>query len=386
MNIREQEIYNNLLALVTSNETFYYQDFTLDNKIYRIFNYRLASYTNFLAPDAKECRGIMFELNVDGSLYRLACRPPEKFWNYLECPATMNIDLTDVVDIELKVDGSLISTYMHNGDLRLKSKGSLSSQQANDAMAWLFHTENKNLYSLLKQSSTDGYTVNCEWLSPNNRIVIGYEKDELKVLNIRNMIDGSYLSYNELLVRRFPTFGSGNLSSSLCDYWTDKIKVDNPIAFVASIPDMTDNIEGYVLLMASGQRMKIKTKKYLALHHTKDSINSRRRLFECIIQETADDLKAMFFDDQIALKLISDMEDLVLPKFNAFVKQVEDFYEANKGLDRKSYAIKGQQELKNTFSLAMSKYLGKEVNFKEWAVKHIEHFGVKDEVLRTVEE
>ena len=300
MNARELELYNNLSALVTTNEAFYYQDFNLDSKTYRIFNYRLASYTNFLAPDAKECRGIMFELDEAGNLYRLACRPMEKFWNYLECPDTMNLDLSQVVDIELKVDGSLISSYMHNGELRLKSKGSLFSQQALDAIAWLNRTENEVLYALLRQTTIQGYTVNLEWISPTNRIVVGYLNDELKVLNVRHTIDGSYLSYNQLGVQRFPIFGSGDLSASfnqlgelrfpifgsgdlsasLCDYWTDRIEVTDPISFVASIPDMTNDIEGYVLLMSSGQRMKIKTKKYLALHHTKDSINSKRRLLD----------------------------------------------------------------------------------------------------------
>ena len=253
--------------------------------------------------------------------------------------------------------------------MQLKSKTSLASDQVK--MAWKVLEQDQHLHMLLRDSTELGWTVNLEYIGPDNRIVIGYEHPELRVLNFRHRESGAY---------NFPT---GIVEDPYFEYSAER---HNPLTYdLAGLPGK-QGFEGVVVVLKTGQWFKMKTDWYAALHHTKDSINSRRRLFECIIQETADDLKAMFFDDQFALKLISDMEDLVLPKFNAFVKQVEDFYETNKGLDRKSYAIKGQQELKNTFSLAMSKYLGKEVNFKEWAVKHIEHFGVKDEVLRTVEE
>ena len=60
------------------------------------------------------------------------------------------------------------------------------------------------------------------------------------------------------------------------------------------------NIEGYVIRLASGQRVKIKTAWYLALHHTKDSINSPRRLFEAVLEEATDDMRSLFYDDKLA--------------------------------------------------------------------------------------
>jgi hypothetical protein len=44
-----------------SNEAFYFMDYGQ----YRVFNYRLASYTDFLAKDALEARGIMFYMHGD---------------------------------------------------------------------------------------------------------------------------------------------------------------------------------------------------------------------------------------------------------------------------------------------------------------------------------
>jgi hypothetical protein len=72
------------------------------------------------------------------------------------------------------------------------------------------------------------------------------------------------------------------------------------------------------------------------------------------------------------------MEDLVIPKYNHMIKRVEDFVTENNGLIRKNYALKAQQELGGFFSLAMNAYLGKSVDYKEFAKKHREeHFGIK---------
>ncbi|MDE1830383.1 MAG: hypothetical protein KGI25_08670, partial [Thaumarchaeota archaeon] len=202
---------------------------------------------------------------------------------------------------------------------------------------------------------------------PDNRIVIGYEKPELRILNARKRDTGEYLFA---------------LDEQDADYMVQHFAPDYDLNSLAD----AQGFEGVVVVLKSGEWFKAKTPWYAALHHTKDSINSKRRLFECVVTEASDDLKAMFFDDPVAMKLILEMEALVVPKFDHFVALVEKFHKENAALDRKSYAIKGQQELqREVFSLAMQKYLGREVDYKEWAIKHIEMFGVKDEVINTEE-
>lgn len=93
-------IYDALMDLVSKNEAFYYQDFTLDGKVYRVFNYRLASYTDFLADFALEARGITFEVsceNRDAVCYRLVCRPMQKFFNLNEVSSDVNTLAEDLV-------------------------------------------------------------------------------------------------------------------------------------------------------------------------------------------------------------------------------------------------------------------------------------------------
>lgn len=372
MNEYQDNLYTQLMELTSNNEAFYFQDFSLDGHVYRIFNYRLASYTDFQQPGAMECRGVMFRIHRDEHKVELVALPMEKFFNLNENPMTMGLDLTQIDEILLKADGSLMSTYIHDGDLKIKSKGSIASEQCVAAMEMVerYRTRGTDQEYQFAQTlyhfTNDGWTVNMEWCSPVHRIVIGYEKPHLQVLNVRSRLSGEYMTYDQLV----HFFG---------DYVVARVQPSDPVAFVASIPSMTEDIEGYVIRLKSGQRVKIKTEKYLSLHHAKDSVNNPRRLFEAILDEGIDDLRSMFYTDVVAMKMIDEMQDKVDHLYNHMVKTVEDFYAANKHMERKDYAIKGQTELDRLFfGLAMTKYLDKPVDYKGFMKSKYKEFGVRD--------
>lgn len=370
MNTYQTQLFNELSSLVAYNEAFYKQEFVTGGHTYWIYNYRLASYTDFIQPGAIECRGVMFEVDADGNAIRLAALPMPKFFNLNENPMSMNLDLTDIDEILVKADGSLMSTYEQDEVLKIKSKGSISSEQCIAAMNWLDDSSCMIRFFAeeLLHTTVAGWTVNMEWCSPIHRIVLGYEHPHLMVLNARNRETGEYMSYGELVSR----FGN--------DFVIERILVDDPAAFVASIPTMADDIEGFVVRMKSGQRVKIKTEKYLSLHHAKDSVNNPRRLFEAILDEGIDDLRSMFHTDAVAMKMIDEMQTKVDHLYNSMVNTVESFYEENKHLTRKDYAIKGQRETDPYFGLAMTRYLGKPVDYKGFLKSRYKEFGIRDSV------
>jgi RNA ligase len=371
MNKRQQEIYANLMLLVQTNDAFFFQDCKRDDATFRIFNYRLASYTDFLAPDAMEARGIMFEV-VGETAIRLAAWPMQKFFNINECPLTMGLDLSTIESISNKADGSLISTYLHNGDVYLKSKGALFSDQAVAAMHWLDQPENTEFKNTLKFYAESEYTINLEWCSPENRIVIGYEKPKLVVLNIRRLRSGTYnTTYPEVIQQHLdPPVNLNGLS---------------PEEFVNQVPDMLDNIEGFVVKLKSGLWFKVKTDKYKSLHHCKDSVNNPRRLFEVIIDEGIDDIRDMFKDDALLMKQIGDMQYKVNHIYNSMIVEVENFYNENHKLDRKDFAIKAKSSVTPLyFGHVMNLYQGKSVDYKAWMKKSWRAFGLKDEYTPSV--
>lgn len=363
------------MVLCAETEAFYFQDFQLDECTYRIFNYRLASYTDFLRPGALECRGIMFVVHGDVA-QRLASFPQSKFFNLNENPMTMNLDLSTIVSFEPKVDGSLISTYLHDGRLRLKSKGSINSDQAIAAMAFLDLPKNQQFKKALEECASSHYTVNCEWVGPNNRIVLGYDTDRLIVLNIRDNISGKtyYFSNNEDEMRDLLTI----IDHTVTDFHHPTQVLGDPASFVAAIPSM-NGIEGFVVRFASGMCVKVKTVWYLNLHHTKDSVTNPRRLFEAVVDECVDDLRSLFYEDTVAILMIDKMQQTVDGIYNHTIATVERFYNDNKDLSRKDFAIKGRAELPNLyFGLVMNLYLGKTNDYKSFLKAKYKEFGITD--------
>jgi T4 RnlA family RNA ligase len=368
MNKYEKQLFKDLMNLVQRDECFFYKDFQLEDKIYRIFNYHLASWTSFQQPGAMDCRGTMFEVS-DINNPILVSLPPQKFFNYEE--GGVDHTVCKLGDKMVKMDGSLISTYLHKGQMFLKSKGSLFSSQANDAMNLLEKTPEfkEELERLVQQ----GYTVNLEYTSPKNRIVISYQDDALTVLSARNQKTGENLFATKLKEKLVKEGNFENILAKMVAYEDLRNHEIKQIPFIEEIRQEQEG-EGYVIEFIREDGMsylvKVKNLKYLALHHTKDTVNSPKKLFEAIINEHSDDLRSMFADNAYVLKTIDDMEKYVQPIYNNIVNTVREFTEKNKNLSRKEFAIKVQKEYPEFLGLLMNEYQGKPNNYKEFAIKH----------------
>jgi len=357
----ELKLWNDLMNLVNTNEAFYFKDHVMDGITYRVFSYRLARYQDFVLPNAMECRGHMFEMNANGSPARLASLPFPKFFNLNENPLTDDsvLDLTSFKNVWDKADGSLISTYRHGEKLMLKSKTSLTSTQAQAAMVWLDQPEQIELRLELDRLTNADYTVVMEWVAPDNRVVIGYEKPHLIVLGIRDhmlgirvddemMLDDSIL--NNYRVKSFDIKGD---TRAWIDAAYDKQK-----------------IEGFVVQLEDDSMFKLKTKWYLERHRIKFNLSSPRALFEAVINETIDDARSVIHDDPVACKIIDKAIDMITTRHNHIIAQVEAFYAANKDKDRKEFAIKvfSEMDCKGVAGLCMSMYLGHDVDYKVFAL------------------
>ena len=406
MNEFQTKLFQDLKHLVATNEAFLSKEQVLDDVRYLVFDYRLATHTDFLLPNARESRGIMFELGEDGNPVHLACFMPQKFFNYGEGD-TLKLDVSDanIDGVMDKLDGSIISTFLHKGELRLKSKTSLHSDHVKQATAWLKRPENVQFYNVLELLTMNGWSVHMELTSPDLRIVVGYDEIRLTILSMRRRECGMMASKQDVQAvleteddRDARFYMQVALDNWVPDYSAaemlykvaDAVGLDQAPAnikeFIANVKHAT-GIEGYIVRLKCGEHVKIKCDWYCALHHTKDSVSAPRRLFECVVNGGSDDLKGMFGDDKLTIARIEDMEEKVKTTFNRIVKTVEDFYEENKGLDRKAYAIKASGINDGFMSLKMNLFLGKENDYKEYALKHMELFGVNvHQVYETIEE
>ena len=371
-------LYNDLIELTKNNDAFYFTDRVVSGKTYRVFNYRLTSWSEMQKPNAKNCRGTTFLL--DGICApHLVSLPPEKFFNYEEG----DIDHTPhkIACVMNKLDGSLISTVSVVMGFILKSKSSFDSEQALAATAWLLDEANANFFATVADLESIGYTVNMEWTSPENRIVVPYQESKLTILNVRSYLDTvdgdmGVTYYGDSLRKLMEKYGVEYKESDIVVY--DSIVSSNH-GIIADMKNETEG-EGYVVEIQhpdGSYLVKVKNHKYLTLHKTKDSVNVPSKLFEAIIMETADDLRGMFGDDQFSLIKIDEMEQRVIPVYNKIISNVEKFYEINKHLSRKEYAIKAQNMPELVpMPLTMNLYLGRTNDYQAFALKHAELFDI----------
>ena len=363
------DLYAQLMALCESNEAFYYVDHKYGDYTYRIFTYRLASYTDFLNPGALECRGHTFNLGtVPHAVPRLVSLPMQKFFNLGENPMTMNPDWSKLVRVDDKLDGSLISTVEANdyeGAFFLKSKASFYSKQAIDAAKWLNSNgiKSERMRKGLVSAVMQGWTVNMEWLSADNQIVIGYDEQRLVVLNARHMETGEYMS-RESMAR---CFGVDNIVQSFP-------VPENMEQWITDVDAMT-GIEGFVVRFSDGLWVKLKTSAYVSAHGIMSNLSVPRRLYELIVSETVDDYHYLFANSTHMVQRVEEETARIRGILIEVQNSVETFYNENKHLDRKSYAILAQKTLpKHMMSLVMNLFLEKEFTYKEYMLSKYDLF------------
>lgn len=347
-------LFDNLMTLCSDdNNTFFFVDTTssMQSK-FRIFSYYIASYSEWLKPDALECRGIMFELDDNNNPIRIAARPPKKFFNLFENPFTENIKDDQVGLAFKKEDGSLISSFIDKGEVFLKSKGSLFSQQVLDAQKWLYDERRKPLLDCLKWYAENDITINMEWVSPDNRVVLTYDEPRLIILNARNNITGEYIDLEDLVK-----------DQTINQYMVDNHPFETINELIEEVQELKDQ-EGYVVYNSKGAEpvFKIKCPWYVHLHSVKSSVSSDKNLWEAVAEGVSDDIKALFETDKASLDRIAKFESIYKKQFSFVYKTAIDIYNKLRGNSRKDYAIESQSILNEIgypqlFNIVMRLYL-----------------------------
>lgn len=351
-------MFESMMSLIEKNENFYFKDFThSDGLTYRIFNYRHVFFEDFHKyENAKWARGITFILNENGTA-ELSCLCMAKFFNLNEGGAVHNFN--DVDCITDKLDGSLVSTFINgNGNLDVKSKSSFISDHCH--MARDIIANDKELHDILFRMTNNGLTVDMELTSKSLKIVLNYNEDKLTIISAQDKASKKSLNYAEL------KNAVGNDKYLVKNYLND---IEDITDFIKSVAEK-QNIEGFVITKANGERVKLKTIEYLSVHKMLDKINSKKGRFWLVMDEKDDDLLSIM--DSVVI--IKSMENTakekaeILSGFSAFKKTVYGFYDENKDLIVKDYAMKAKKTFngqnKVLFSTVMGLYKGYNIDMK----------------------
>ena len=227
------------------------------------------------------------------------------------------------------------------------------------------------------------YTINFEYTSPLNQIVLLYSESKLSVLSIRCHSNGETL-FGDRLISFLHENDSPTILQNIVSFKT----IPTPITHEELIKNIRQETEGegYVVEITPPNQksylVKIKTEQYLRLHHTKFDRCSSRYFFECVIHEQTDDLRSLFTNTKDVLDKIKAIEVKTRPIYNQLIQIVELFYEENKHLSRKDYAIKASntREIKIYMPLVMNLFVGKENDYKKFSIQHMKDlFHINDE-------
>jgi T4 RnlA family RNA ligase len=238
-----------------------------------IFKYNQFN-SDFSNKVVKESRGIILEKGT----WNIVAHPFDKFFNYGENQA-YNLSLEDSYILE-KVDGSIIKVYFYDGEWRVATNGTIDAEDASnmDGITFakiFFDVISKEDFDKLTADFSPNLTYIFELVHPSNRIVVDYgDLKELVFIGLKEN-DGKLRDFNifhksikkkyEKLFKNLPIrfasiFNIGNI---------DDMRELEELADAANV--MGNEFEGYVVTQVKDDlvvgRVKIKSPKYVHLHH-----------------------------------------------------------------------------------------------------------------------
>jgi len=350
--------YNEAVALtIGSDSTFYESKFVVDGYNISIFNYRLAQYSDFKVNSAFEMRGLAFVFNKDGSLYKRYILL-HKFFNLNQVEESQYSLIKDleIKSISNKEDGSVASFIrLPNGRVIAKSKMSFDSNQAIGMMR--LYNSNKELREFINFTLDNDLVAVFEYVAPDNRIVLRYNKEELILLRLRDNNTGEYLDLTNYLKE----IGSIRVAPS------EVLTLDKVVELVNNVEDK----EGWIIQFTNGLFIKVKTDWYFQLHGLlTNDICRENIIIGYVLDDLIDDIIAQIPEDEVEShdrinKIISIVKSSISEKADDILKSYDLFLEGGVGRDwegdlrlqlmRKSFALKYRKDPNFGYVMSLSK-------------------------------
>lgn len=277
-------------------------------------------------PVSDECRGLILD---ESNNWAVVARPFDRFHNAgMECAAPIDWNTAVAED---KLDGSMMIMYFYADKWHIATRGNPHAEGnvqnspetgTYEDLFWsLFPVEHLNNYD-------PGFTYMFELVGPSNRHVCRYDSNALILLGIRNKSTGEEISpYTVLDAEKYGVYTAANKPiNDLVDL----------IAYCETINPLDG--EGFVVRDANFNRIKVKSSKYVALHHMRSSFSTKSFL-EIFLKGEVDEVTTAFpeFKSKFA-----DIES----RFTSLEHTVEFTWEETKGLPtQKEFALAVKDKL-----------------------------------------
>lgn len=237
----------------------------------------LSSFENMVrAIVRRECRGLIFDKN--GNIIN---RRFHKFFNIQEREETQieHIDLSNAHLILEKLDGSMVSPFFIEGNLRWATKMGITDTSM---QVEVFVASRPNYTYLAEELLGDDLCPIFEWCSNKNRIVLDYPEDQLILTAIRHNKTGEYDSYDTMLrvgkIYNVPVVKAYDVSST------------KNINEIVEMVRKSEDSEGIVIRFDNGHMVKCKSEWYVNHHKVKSLLGQEKDVVKLILGGGIDDL------------------------------------------------------------------------------------------------
>lgn len=217
-----------------------------------------------------ESRGIILN-SLKG--WAVVARPFDRFFNYGEAPQLQAKFDWSNIRAEEKLDGSLMILYHYDFMWRVATKGSPNAggncgnfNITFSELFWdTFHNQYGNEAETWEPIIPDEfieYTFMFELTSKFNRVVTSQQENngKLTLIGIRHNETGVEISTAAVKYERIKQFNLSNINQ-----------------IIAASKELDPNKqEGFVIVDSNYNRIKVKSDKYVLIHHLKESVNDVR--------------------------------------------------------------------------------------------------------------
>lgn len=269
---------------------------------------QLSSPTLMANKEVQECRGLILEKGT----WKVMSLAFTKFFNSEESNAH-KIDWETAHVLE-KLDGSCIQVYYDWNDMRwyAGTTGTANGEgEVNNKMGTTFDTlfwnTLKEKYGVDGSKFTIGNTYVFELTTPYNIVVKPHGESSVALLTVRNLETLNEVSF-EGLTEIAKSIGVPRVKSY-------DLNAKNVGTLLRTFENMVWHDEGYVVVDANFNRVKIKNPAYVAVHHLKGK-TSEHNIMTIIKTNEIEEFGATFPDRKDELYKLKENYDKLTAKLN----------------------------------------------------------------------
>lgn len=278
------------------------------------FSYKILESTTFDDPYARECRGITFDQYGE-----VVSRPLHKFFSLDEREETQSHLIAQLHPEQIdsymeKLDGSMIASALLDGQLYWHTKNDFNARSVQRLRKWLATPGHEHIVKFTEEMAHFGYTCIFEFVDPDNKMVVNYDKVRFALLHVRSNIMGEYamLNPNHFVHKQIRGYGIDVVERK------PYTSLDDLVASLA----LKKNFEGVVLQFKTGDMVKIKTEWFNKVHKLVSYLYERD-IAKMALEGTLDDAKAALKEIGVPMAEINEIEDRVFAKVEALKAKVK---------------------------------------------------------------